>query len=344
MLSIAKRDVPFDVTAAFDLLIPPSRFNNTRFDNYFPNPNYESQSLAKKVTSEFILTKTKMPRRTVIGSLGLKAQPKPGKGLYLDGGFGVGKTHLLGSMWQACTAPKAFISFVDLVNVVGAFGFEASVEKLSELSFLAIDEFELDDPGDTVLISNLLNRIIRRGVDIATTSNTLPDKLGQGRFAADDFLREIQGLAAHFEVLTIDGPDYRATELHIEDEPRSSDDLVTMAASMPNQSAVSSDSLFGLLEALTRLHPIMYSRLLEGLALVIVTEAKTIDSLAAGLRFVTFTDRAYEHGIPIMIGDTSLNGLFSASILSSGYRKKFGRALSRLSQLRDEGERVAAPI
>ena len=44
---------------------------------------------------------------------------------------------------------------------------------------------------------------------LAATSNTLPDRLGEDRFAAADFLREIQGLAAHFDVVRIDGEDYR---------------------------------------------------------------------------------------------------------------------------------------
>ena len=42
---------------------------------------------------------------------------------------------------------------------------------------------------------------MERACALAATSNTLPDRLGEGRFAADDFLREIQGLAAHFDVL-----------------------------------------------------------------------------------------------------------------------------------------------
>ena len=39
----------------------------------------------------------------------------------------------------------------------------------------------------------------------AATSNTLPDALGEGRFSAQDFLREIQGLRAHFVPVRVDG-------------------------------------------------------------------------------------------------------------------------------------------
>ena len=66
----------------------------------------------------------------------------------------------------------------------------------ADYRLLCIDEFELDDPGDTVLVSTLLSRLVASGVRVAATSNTLPDALGEGRFAADDFLREIQALAA----------------------------------------------------------------------------------------------------------------------------------------------------
>ena len=47
---------------------------------------------------------------------------------------------------------------------------------------------------------------------IATTSNSLPDRLGEGRFSADDFTREIAAIAQHFEVVRIDGPDVRARQ------------------------------------------------------------------------------------------------------------------------------------
>ena len=92
---------------------------------------------------------------------------------------------------------------------MGALGFLPTVEALATRRLVCIDEFELDDPGDTVLMSRLLRELADRGVALAATSNTLPGSLGEGRFAAEDFLREIQALAARFEVLRVDGEDYR---------------------------------------------------------------------------------------------------------------------------------------
>src|SRR5690606_28341291 len=97
----------------------------------------------------------------------------------------------------------------EYTHLVGALGFGATVRALAHRRLVCIDEVELDDPGDTVLMSRLLRELSDHGVALAATSNTLPESLGEGRFAAEDFLREIQALAARFEVLRVDGPDYR---------------------------------------------------------------------------------------------------------------------------------------
>ena len=88
-----------------------------------------------------------------------------------------------------------------------------AVRLLTGSSLLAIDEFELDDPGDTMLMSRLLGELVGTGTRIGATSNTPPNALGEGRFAAADFLREIQGLSDRFTTVRIDGLDYRRRDL-----------------------------------------------------------------------------------------------------------------------------------
>ena len=63
-----------------------------------------------------------------------------------------------------------------------------------------------------------LRAVIARECSVVATSNSLPDRLGEGRFAADEFTREIAAIAAHFEVVRIDGPDYRA-KARVEADP-----------------------------------------------------------------------------------------------------------------------------
>lgn len=196
-------------------MVPPPRFDSVRFDTYVPDPNQPSQREAVTVLSSFaaglggVHASGSGKRRWFAKK---PVAPTGPRGVYLDGGYGVGKTHLLASLWHATPAEpslKAFGTFVELTNLVGALGFQQTVRTLSGHRLLCIDEFELDDPGDTVLVSTLLGKLVEAGVALAATSNTLPGKLGEGRFAAADFLREIQGLSAQFRPLRIDGEDYR---------------------------------------------------------------------------------------------------------------------------------------
>src|SRR5699024_8438530 len=110
-------------------------------------------------------------------------------GIYLDGGFGVGKTHLLAALWHAAPAPKYFGTFIEYTALVGALGFAGAVDLLRGAELVCIDEFELDDPGDTMMMTRLLTQLVESGTRIAATSNTPPNALGEGRFAAADFLR-----------------------------------------------------------------------------------------------------------------------------------------------------------
>ena len=205
-IHLTERDprVPADRLVAE--LVPPPRFADVSFDSYRPDPSQPSQQQAVDVLREFTGTLGEKPRKRRFGKA--RAPQGPG-GIYLDGGYGVGKTHLLASLWHTAPGPKLFATFVELTHLVGALGFHDAVTALSSYTLVCVDEFELDDPGDTVLVSTLLTRLREAGVRLAATSNTLPGKLGEGRFATDDFLREIQGLSAHFESVRIDGEDYR---------------------------------------------------------------------------------------------------------------------------------------
>ena len=99
------------------------------------------------------------------------------------------------------------------------FGYVECIDLLAGYVVVCIDEFELDDPGNTVLVSRLLSELVARGVSIAATSTTLPEQLGEGRFAAEDFTREIHALAAIVTTARIDGPDYRHRDLPPAFEP-----------------------------------------------------------------------------------------------------------------------------
>ena len=255
-------------------------------------------------------------------------------GIYLDGGFGVGKTHLLASLWHVSAGPKMYCTFVELTNLVGALGMRSAVEALSEYRLICIDEFELDDPGDTVLISRLLKQLVDAGVQLAATSNTLPDKLGEGRFQAIDFLREIQGLAANFDVRRIDGPDYRHRGLPVAPTPWTDEQVEQATAERPGASC---DHFVDLYQHLAELHPSKYGALLDGIESVGIVEIRPLTDENVALRLVVLADRMYDRNIPLLASGVPLDRMFSAEMLKGGYRKKYLRAVSRLIALAREG-------
>lgn len=322
-------------------LVPPPRFDAVRFGTYVPDPAQPSQAEAVTVLSDFAASLGGAHASGGSGGGAARrkwfarkpAAPSAPRGVYLDGGYGVGKTHLLASLWHATPAApelKSFGTFVELTNLVGALGFQQTVRTLSGQRLLCIDEFELDDPGDTVLVSSLLGRLVEAGVALAATSNTLPGKLGEGRFAAADFLREIQGLSAHFRALRIDGQDYRHRGLPQAPAPFS-EEQVTRAAY--DTRGASLDSFPELLEHLARVHPSRYGALTDGLSAVCLTGVAPVPDQSTALRLVVLADRLYDREVPVLAAGLPFDQLFSEEMLNGGYRKKYFRAISRLTAL-----------
>jgi len=316
-------------------LVPPPRFAEVSFGSYHPDPAQPSQQAAVDRLREFAGTVGVRPR----GGL-FRRRPKPPAGpggVYLDGGYGVGKTHLLAALWHAVPGPKLFATFVELTHLVGALGFHETVAALSSYTLVCIDEFELDDPGDTVLVSTLLTRLREAGVRLAATSNTLPGRLGEGRFATDDFLREIQGLADSFASVRIEGEDYRHRGLP--EAPAAFDDAAVRArAEAPGASL---DAFGALAEHLSGVHPSKYGALLDGVSTVCLTGVDTVDDQATALRLVVLADRLYDRDLPVAASGVPLDELFAPPLLEGGYRKKYLRAVSRLVALAGEAQALA---
>ena len=74
-------------------LRPPPTFADVSFATYRPDPAEPTQAAAVVACQDFCqqAVQRRAGRRKLLG----KRAALPGVGLYLDGGFGVGKTHLL---------------------------------------------------------------------------------------------------------------------------------------------------------------------------------------------------------------------------------------------------------
>ena len=314
-------------------LTPPPTFADVSFDTYIPDPAEASQSAAVQSCLQFCVQAAE--RRAGKKKLFGRREVLPGVGVYLDGGFGVGKTHLLASSYYRLPAPKAFATFGELTQLASVFGFVECIDLLADYVVVCIDEFELDDPGNTTLISRLLSQLVERGVSVAATSNTLPEQLGEGRFAAQDFLREINTLAAIFTTVRIDGPDYRHRDLPAAPEPLGDDDVAVRAAQTPGATL---DDFDALCAHLATMHPSRYLALIEGVPAVFITGVHPIDDQNVALRLVSLTDRLYDAGIPVVASGAKMDTIFSDDMLAGGFRKKYLRATSRLLALTAAGQ------
>ncbi|GAA1693122.1 cell division protein ZapE [Microbacterium sediminicola] len=310
-------------------LVPPPQFAHASFESYRADPEYPSQADAKSQLMGFAGGGPAVPKAGFFRRAPKIAPTKPG--VYLDGGFGVGKTHLLAAIYHEMPVRrKYFGSFIEYTALVGAVGFQGAVDQLRGADLICIDEFELDDPGDTMVMTRLLGQLVASGTRLAATSNTPPNALGEGRFAAQDFLREIHAMADSFQTIRIDGTDYRhrAVDGHAVtlDESTYAAEISAVAAS----AAVSDDAFHDVVAHLAHVHPSRYIRLLDGVELIGLRDVTVFADQSAALRFVALVDRIYDAQIPIRATGLSLDRVFPDEMLAGGYRKKYLRAISRL--------------
>jgi cell division protein ZapE len=308
-----------------DHLVPPRQFATATVETYRPDLDYPSQSDAVAAVQAFVAAWRP-------GGLFSRRRSKDVlPGLYLDGGFGVGKTHLLAALWHAAPGRKYFGTFIEYTALVGALGYSGAANVLKGASLLCIDEFELDDPGDTRIMSRLLGELAAGGTRMAATSNTPPNALGEGRFAAQDFLREIDALSAQFTTLRIDGLDYRRRD--VEGHALALERAQFDSAVASYRGALTIDRFDDVLAHLAKVHPSRYVKLLDGLDAVALTDVRVLTSQTDALRLVAFVDRLYDAQVPVLATGVPLDSVFPEEMLAGGYRKKYLRAVSRLIAL-----------
>jgi cell division protein ZapE len=316
LIYLSDLDSTVSVSELLAELVPPAEFAKVSFDSYIPDPNFPSQSEARTKASEF----TK--------SIGKKAGSN--LGIYLDGGFGVGKTHLLASIYFASGKKAAFGSFLAYTSIVGYLGFAEAVKQFSKYELLCIDEFELDDPGDTMIMSRFLKELASKGVRFAATSNTPPAALGEGRFAADNFQREIQSVADKFQIVRIDGDDYRHRDSTFEFTALTDEEVTRSGPAERTSLLVDFEELLAFLGSI---HQSRYAKIAEQFQVLLIQNVRQINDQFEGIRLVSFIDRCYEAGVALAFTGSSLASLFREDHVQGAYRKKYLRAMSRLAAM-----------
>lgn len=320
-------------------LVPPPQFNLATFDSYRPDPDHESQQRARDTLQAFVRPQQPIARGKRLGFGRKKQTPTTTlvikhQGVYLDGGFGVGKTHLLAAAWHEATGRKYFGTFLEYTSLVGALGYAEAVKMLTGAKLICIDEFELDDPGDTMIMTRLIGQLTASGSKILATSNTPPNALGEGRFAAADFMREIQSMSDKFLTIRIDGDDYRQRDLQGEARAMQTDAYrFAIADAAASGDRMTDDDFVGLVKHLGSVHPSTYSRLISGIDVIGLRDVQELTDQTDALRFVAFVDRVYDAQVPIRATGVALTKIFGGGMLDGGYRKKYMRCMSRLNAL-----------
>jgi len=154
-----------------------------------------------------------------------RARRDPVRGLYLWGGVGRGKTHLMD--WFVDTLPlpeKRRVHFHHFMHEIHAAmahlpkqpdPLEVLAEReAAQTRVLCLDEFVVSDITDAMILYGLLRALFARGVTLVTTSNTPPRSLYRNGLQRQRFVPAIELLDRHTRVFELDGgTDYRLRSL-----------------------------------------------------------------------------------------------------------------------------------
>jgi cell division protein ZapE len=327
-------DLPSPPALDLASLVPPPRFGTVAFSSFVPR--HPSQADARRsVEAAVAEAALRSERARWAPWRGRRAR---GQGLYLDGGFGVGKTHLLAAAYHAAaTRSKRYLSFQELVYLIGVMGMAEARTLLGGARLYCLDEFELDDPGNTLIVKTFLAHVFERGALVITTSNTPPEAQGAGRFNAEDFAREIQSIAERFRVVPVEGPDHR--------QDHATGSLLREDELPPPLPGVVDAAWPELLAHLARHHPSRYRAQLEAARGLVVRAVAPLTDQNDALRFVHFVDKAYDLRVPCWFeGELCLGDLFDPSFADGAYAKKYHRATSRLAEILAEARTVPASV
>lgn len=178
---------------------------------------------------------------------------------------------------------------------------------------------------------------------MVTTSNTPPEAQGRGRFNADDFRREIQSLASGFEVLSIDGPDYRHRDRM--GAWLRSEQVAWLALHERARGPRVVATWDEVLALIAGVHPSRFAGVASQMGTLYLTGVRPIATQHEALRVVHFLDALYDQGVGLRAaGSGALTELFDAGYRDGAYAKKHYRCLSRLSEMLEEAPADASPV
>ena len=205
-IDLTKLNYDIPIEECFNALIPHPKFTGCTFDNYKEDINYPSQLFLKNKLKEIPVNNSKKKPFSLKNLFGGKKEIT--ENIYIDGTYGIGKTHLLSALFHFFDDSKAFLSFLELTYFINYYGLEKTIEEFKKVKLLLLDEFDLDDPATTRMMARFIAEV-NQHTTIVTTSNRLPKELGGTNFDTQAFARELGIIADSFTTIVVEGESFR---------------------------------------------------------------------------------------------------------------------------------------
>jgi cell division protein ZapE len=148
------------------------------------------------------------------------------KGIYLHGGVGRGKTMIMKAFYERLNVRKQLVHYQNFMhkthqelhklqldygnNIIP----KLAKQYASAASVILIDEFEIKDITDAMMVGRLFSELLKQGVFVLITSNTVPENLYKDGLQRESLLPFIDLIKKEFEILLLDNNhDYRLDKL-----------------------------------------------------------------------------------------------------------------------------------
>jgi len=296
----------------------------------------------------------------------------PERGLYIWGGVGRGKTHLVDTFYDSLALERKlrvhFHRFMQRVHAAltqhsGAKNpLEVVADDIAdEALVLCFDEFFVSDIGDAMILGGLIDALFRRGVTLVTTSNIPPQELYRDGLQRSRFLPAIALLEQHLTVTHLEAAtDYRFRTLqradlwHVPHDRTAAEALSAYFSSLTGREAGDPRSVDINQRPLTLLADapgvawatfstlceeprgaVDYVEMAREYHTVLIEQIPLLgrDKEDAARRFIKLVDEFYDRNVKLIAtGAQAPEALYDGSRL----RFEFDRTVSRLQEMRTE--------
>ncbi len=296
----------------------------------------------------------------------------PERGLYIWGGVGRGKTHLVDTFYDSLALERKlrvhFHRFMQRVHAAltqhsGAKNpLEVVADDIAEEALvLCFDEFFVSDIGDAMILGGLIDALFRRGVTLVATSNIPPQELYRDGLQRSRFLPAIALLEQHLTVTHWEAAtDYRFRTLqradlwHVPHDRTAAEALSAYFSSLTGREAGDPTSVDINQRPLTLLadapgvawatfstlceeprSAVDYVEMAREYHTVLIEQIPLLDrdKEDAARRFINLVDEFYDRNVKLIAtGAQAPEALYDGSRL----RFEFDRTVSRLQEMRTE--------